>query len=288
MAPSTTASCAAIWCSRRGRRPDLERRLFRGRPRRALPRLGRAGGRAGIARVDGNLVLDLSRFPGRHLRPVHRTWRWASASAPRCPVSLSTRTPRRSASPPGGASAIAPRSPATLHRSAHRHRHRRRDPPRQRGVEFLPHGATARSGSAAVSVERRTYMVRVSLPAPERVVGERLRDSLRRAGVELTGTVRVGTETAARRDPQRLAAETSPPTRSRSSRACSRRPLGDRGAGPTRKLRLDRRDPRAPGGAGAHRPRPRRRWHRAPQPFSLDEIGIAKGQFALDDVRGRR
>jgi D-alanyl-D-alanine carboxypeptidase/D-alanyl-D-alanine-endopeptidase (penicillin-binding protein 4) len=154
-------------------------------------------------------------------------------------------------------------------------------------VEFLPQWG---DGSIRVRGEyplsEAPYTVRVSLPSPERVAGERLRDQLRRAGVELTGSVRVATE---RRGRSRSApsgggdAGDSEPVVARLFSP----PLADimvpvlRESSNWTAEMLVLQVALARSGEGRYDD-----GIDALEAFLTEEVGIAVGQFALDDVCG--
>ncbi len=155
--------------------------------------------RAGIARVDGDLVLDLSRFPGRQA-PASRSQMEMGLGfgAPVSGLAVDENTAeiriaagRRvgdRASVTSDAGVDLRNDTTTV--AATRHS--------KGSVEFLPQWG---DGSIRVRGEyplsEAPYTVRVSLPAPERVVGAQLREQLSRAGIELTGAVRITTAIAA-------------------------------------------------------------------------------------------
>jgi D-alanyl-D-alanine carboxypeptidase/D-alanyl-D-alanine-endopeptidase (penicillin-binding protein 4) len=155
-------------------------------------------------------------------------------------------------------------------------------------VEFLPQWG---DGSIRVRGEyplsEAPYAVRVSLPAPERVVGERLRDQLRRAGVELTGTVRVTAESHAR---PRSAAAGGGDATSDAAPVVARLfspPLSEivvpvlRESSNWTAEMLVLQVALVRTGEGRYDD-----GIEALEAFLTDEIGIAEGQFALDDVCG--
>ena len=245
--------------------------------------------RAGIARVDGDLVLDLSRFPGRQA-PTSRSQMEMGLGfgAPVSGLAIDENTAeiRIAAGRRVGDRASVTSDAGidlrndTMTVAATRHG--------KGSVEFLPQWG---DGSIRVRGEyplsEAPYTVRVSLPAPERVVGERLRDHLRRAGVELTGTVRVATETPARprsaaagggdvtADPEPVVARLFSPPLSEIVVPVLRESSNWTAEMLVLLVALART------GEGRYDD-----GIEALEAFLTDEVGIAKGQFALDDVCG--
>ncbi len=246
--------------------------------------------RAGIARVDGDLVLDLSRFPGRQA-PTSRSQMEMGLGfgAPVSGLAVDENTAeiriaagRRigdRASVTGEAGIDLRNDTVTV--AATRHG--------KGSVEFLPQWG---DGSIRVRGEyplsEAPYAVRVSLPAPERVVGERLRDQLRRAGVELTGTVRVAADIPAR---PRSASTGGGGDAGADARPVIARlfspPLSDivvpvlRESSNWTAEMLVLQVALVRTGEGRYDD-----GIEALEAFLTDEVGIAKGQFALDDVCG--
>src|SRR5262245_54317671 len=141
--------------------------------------------RAGVGRVEGDLAVDLSRFPGRRA-PVSRsqTEMGLGFGAPISGLAVDENTAEvriASGKRIGEPASVTTSAPVDLHNdtvtvAATRHG--------KGSVEFLPQwgeGAIRVRGEYPIS--EAPYAVRVSLPAPERTAAERLRDALTRAGV---------------------------------------------------------------------------------------------------------
>jgi D-alanyl-D-alanine carboxypeptidase/D-alanyl-D-alanine-endopeptidase (penicillin-binding protein 4) len=257
-------------------------------PFRALAEQAR---RAGIARVDGDLVLDLSRFPGRQAPPSRSQMEMGlgfAAPVSGLAVDENTAEIRIAAGRRiGDRAAVTSEAGIDLRNdtvtvAATRHG--------KGSVEFLPQWG---DGSIRVRGEyplsEAPYTVRVSLPSPERMVGERLRDHLRRAGVELTGAVRVATEMSARpRSPAvvRGGGDSDVDARPVVARLFSP-PLSDivvpvlRESSNWTAEMLVLQVALVRTGEGRYDD-----GIEALEAFLTDEIGVDKGQFALDDVCG--
>ena len=245
--------------------------------------------RAGIARVDGDLVLDLSRFPGRQAPSSRSQMEMGlgfAAPVSGLAVDENTAEIRIAAGRRVGDRAAVTSDAGidlrndTVTVAATRHG--------KGSVEFLPQWG---DGSIRVRGEyplsEAPYAVRVSLPAPERVVGDRLRDHLRRAGVELTGTVRVTTEMRTRprstvagggdagADEQPVVARLFSPPLSDIVVPVLRESSNWTAEMLVLQVALVRT------GEGRYDD-----GIEALEAFLTDEIGVAKGQFALDDVCG--
>jgi D-alanyl-D-alanine carboxypeptidase/D-alanyl-D-alanine-endopeptidase (penicillin-binding protein 4) len=151
--------------------------------------------RAGIARVEGDLVLDLGRFPGRRAPSSRSQLEMGLAvGAPVSGLAIDENTAEVRIAAGGR---IGERASVTSKTGIDLRNDTTTVDGTRHGkgsVEFLPvwgDGTVRVVGEYPIS--EPAYSVRVSLPAPERVVGERLREHLRAAGVELTGAVRVET-----------------------------------------------------------------------------------------------
>jgi len=175
--------------------PTWSRTFFPDDPEAPLRALAEQVRGAGVTRVDGDLAIDLSRFPGRRT-PASRsqTELGLAFGAPVSGLAVDENVADIRIAPGrrvGERAAVTTTAAVELHNdtvtvSAARHG--------KGSVEFLPQW-----GDGAIRVRGEypssepPYTVRVSLPSPERTAGERLREHLRRAGVEVRGAVRVET-----------------------------------------------------------------------------------------------
>ena len=183
--------------------PTWSRTFFPDDPEAPLRALATEVRRAGIVRVDGDLLVDLSRFPGRRA-PTSRsqTEMGLALGAPVSGLAIDENVADIRIAPGrrvGDRAAVATDAAIELRNdtvtvAAARHG--------KGSVEFLPQwgdGAIRVRGEYPLS--EGPYTVRVSLPAPELTAGQRLREHLAREGVGLRGAVRVA---AGRADRERV------------------------------------------------------------------------------------
>ncbi|HVR28047.1 MAG TPA: D-alanyl-D-alanine carboxypeptidase/D-alanyl-D-alanine-endopeptidase, partial [Thermoanaerobaculia bacterium] len=173
--------------------PTWSRTFFPDDPEAPLAALAHGVRRAGVVRVEGDLLLDLTRFPGRRA-PTSRSQAEMGLGfgAPVSGLAIDENTAEIRIAPgkrPGERASVATDAAIELRNdtvtvTAARHG--------KGSVEFLPQwGDGAIRVRGEYPVTEAPYTVRVSLPAPELTAGQRLRHHLWREGVELRGAVRL-------------------------------------------------------------------------------------------------
>jgi D-alanyl-D-alanine carboxypeptidase/D-alanyl-D-alanine-endopeptidase (penicillin-binding protein 4) len=248
-----------------------------GAPFRALADQVRA---AGVGRVDGDLVVDLSRFPGRRA-PTSRsqTEMGLAFGAPVSGLAVDENTADIRIAP---GRRIGDRASVESGRAVELRNDTVTVPAARHGkgtVEFLPQwgdGTIRVRGEYPLS--EPPYTIRVSLPAPERTAGERLRDQLVRLGVEVRGAVRVETDAGARpraEDSAAVLARLFSPPLSEIVQPVLRDSSNWTAEMLVLQLALART------GAGRYDD-----GIEALGAFLTDEVGVAEQLFAIDDVSG--
>lgn len=192
--------------------PTWNRRFFRDDPRRPLRALAGQLRAHGVRHVTGDLVVDLSRFPGRSYPASRPLAELALAyGAPTSGLAIDENTVAVEIAPGAGVG-----TPGTAHGAAGVElTNGMRTAPRQlhgRGtVEILPQWESDRillRGEYPIS--EPPYAMQVSTPHPERRAAEAFRAVLRAEGINLAGDLRFTSEPAAPRAPV-VATLRSPP-----------------------------------------------------------------------------